>query len=94
MSNHKTSYPADEQMAGAIDSLSLYGVDRGNGRTANQQVLLLDREVTELALLLPTVQAARLERIAQQRHVTMGQLLRRLVRAFLANEDASGDVRS
>jgi len=39
--------------------------------------------VVELALLLPARQAAALERAAHQQGLTIGQVLRRLVRDFL-----------
>jgi hypothetical protein len=39
--------------------------------------------VVELALLLPARQAAALERAAHQQGLTVGQVLRRLVRDFL-----------
>jgi hypothetical protein len=40
--------------------------------------------VAELTLLLPARQAAELERLARSRGLTLGQLLRRLVRDHLA----------
>jgi hypothetical protein len=43
----------------------------------------LDGEMTELVLLLPGWQAAALERAAQQRGLTGGQLTRRLIATFL-----------
>jgi hypothetical protein len=41
-------------------------------------------EVVEVALLLPSGQAAALERVAHRRGLTLGQLVRRLVRDCLA----------
>ncbi len=46
-----------------------------------------DQEVVELPLLLPKWQAVELEAAARQRGMTMGQLLRRVIRQAL---DASG----
>jgi hypothetical protein len=42
-----------------------------------------DEEVAELALLLPTGQAAALEAAARQRGLTTAQLTRQLIRDFL-----------
>jgi hypothetical protein len=42
-----------------------------------------EAEVVELELLLPTREVAALERAAQQQGLTVGQVLRRLVRDFL-----------
>jgi hypothetical protein len=43
----------------------------------------LDREMVELLVLVPADEAAALERAAQQRDLTAGQLIRRLIRDFL-----------
>ncbi len=42
-----------------------------------------DQEVVELPLLLPKWQAVELENAARQRGMTMGQLLRRVIRDVL-----------
>ena len=42
-----------------------------------------DQEVVELPLLLPKWQAVELEAVARQRGMTMGQLLRRVIRQVL-----------
>lgn len=42
-----------------------------------------DQEVVELPLLLPKWQAVELEAAARQRGMTMGQLLRRVIRQAL-----------
>ncbi len=42
-----------------------------------------DQEVVELPLLLPKWQAVELEAAARQRGMTMGQLLRRVIREVL-----------
>ena len=42
-----------------------------------------DQEVVELPLLLPKWQAVELEAAARQRGMTMGQLLRRVIRQVL-----------
>jgi hypothetical protein len=46
-----------------------------------------DAEVAEVGLLLPGAQAAALERAARRRDLSVGQLLRRLVRDYLASEE-------
>ncbi len=43
-----------------------------------------NREMLELVLLLPTRQAMALERAARREGHTVGQVLRRLIREFLA----------
>ncbi|QDU22348.1 hypothetical protein [Urbifossiella limnaea] len=51
-----------------------------------------DQEVVELPLLLPKWQAVELEAAARQRGMTMGQLLRRVIREVL--DDAGTGARS
>jgi hypothetical protein len=46
----------------------------------------LDQEIVEYSLLLSGHQAANLERLAHSRHLTVGQLVRILIREFLASE--------
>jgi hypothetical protein len=46
----------------------------------------VDEEMAELSLLLPGWQAAALEQSARARGMTVGQVLRGLVRDFLAQE--------
>lgn len=48
----------------------------------------LDQEVVEVPLLLPKWQAVELEAAAQERGMTMGQLLRRVIRHVLADHPA------
>ncbi len=47
-----------------------------------------DQEVVELPLLLPKWQAAELEAVARERGMTMGQLLRRVIRQVLTEGTA------
>jgi hypothetical protein len=47
-----------------------------------------DQEVVELPLLLPKWQAVELEAAARQRGMTMGQLLRRVIRQALDESNA------
>jgi hypothetical protein len=47
-----------------------------------------DQEVVELPLLLPKWQAVELEAAARQRGMTMGQLLRRVIRQALDDSGA------
>ena len=53
----------------------------------------MDYEVVELPLLLPRWQAAALEQAAQNRGMTTGQMLRRLIGDTLAVKPAPKDVR-
>jgi hypothetical protein len=48
------------------------------------QILWLDEEVAEISLLLPGWQAAQLVAFASRQQVTAGQLLRDLVKKYLA----------
>jgi len=48
-------------------------------------------EVAELLLLLPAPEAAALEEAAQQQGVTLGRIVRRLVREFLDRSILPGD---
>ena len=45
-----------------------------------------DQEVVELPLLLPRWQALELEAVARERGMTTGQMLRRVIRELLADE--------
>ncbi len=54
----------------------------------------LDAEMAELSLLLPAGQAAQMERLAHSRDLTLGQLIRLLIRDYLADRAATGPVRN
>lgn len=45
-----------------------------------------DQEVVELPLLLPRWQALELEAVARERGMTTGQMLRRVIRELLADQ--------
>ncbi len=47
------------------------------------EMVILDNEVVELSLLLPRNLAAALEGIAEQRGLTAGQMLRRMIIAIV-----------
>ena len=51
-----------------------------------------DQEVVELPLLLPMWQAVELEAAARQRGMTMGQLLRRVIRQVLDDSAGGGST--
>jgi hypothetical protein len=51
--------------------------------TLEQDRSPMDTEMTELSLLLPKWQLAELEKFAQDQGLTLGQVLRRLINAFL-----------
>ena len=52
-------------------------------------LLSFDEEMIELVLLLPARQVAALARLARRRQVTLGQLLRHVIRQCLHEEEAS-----
>ena len=55
-----------------------------------------DSELVELLLLLPSAQVAHLETAAQERGLTVGQMLRRIVRDFTdhnAGDSSTRDTR-
>ena len=47
------------------------------------EVSRLDREMVELSLLVPQQQLVQLESAARSQGLTLGQMLRRLINAFL-----------
>jgi hypothetical protein len=52
----------------------------------------LDADIAELSLLLPVGQAAQMERLAHSRGLTLGQLIRWLIRDYLTDRVATGPV--
>jgi hypothetical protein len=62
------------------------------GCPIESQTCWLDAEMAELSLLLPAGQAAQMERLAHSRNLTVGQLIRLLIRDYLADRAASGPV--
>ena len=59
-----------------------------SGRPEVGQVGWLDQEVAEISLLVPGWQAAQLVSLASSQRLTAGQLLRRLIRQYLAHRPA------
>ena len=59
-----------------------------SGRPEVGQVGWLDQDVAEISLLVPGWQAAQLVSLANSQRLTVGQLLRRLVRRYLAHRPA------
>ena len=51
--------------------------------TLGEDVSSPDSDMTELSLLVPNWQLAELEKLAKDRGLTLGQVLRRLINAFL-----------
>jgi hypothetical protein len=51
--------------------------------TLEQEVSRIDTDMVELSLLVPQGQLAELERLAEEQGLTLGQVLRRLIKAFL-----------
>jgi hypothetical protein len=51
-----------------------------------------DEEMAELSLLLPGWQAAEMERLAHSRGLTLGQLIRLLIRDYLTDRARSGPI--
>lgn len=52
--------------------------------------LAYDDEIAELAVLLPCQQAEDLEQAAQERGLTVAQMIRRLIQDFLRGTQVSG----
>jgi hypothetical protein len=77
MSHRAIPEAAREQLAGGLD----------NGPGSAESILFHDAEMAEVALLLPSIQAAALKRLAHQQRLTVAQLIRRLIRDCLASED-------
>lgn len=53
------------------------------------QVSWLDQEIAEISLLIPAWEAAELVTMASFRNVTVGQMLRALIREYLLQQDAA-----
>ena len=51
----------------------------------NSRICWLDEQMAELSLLLPGWQPAEMERLAHSRGLTVGQLIRLLIRDYLAD---------
>jgi hypothetical protein len=51
--------------------------------TLEQEASRLDADMVELSLLVPQWQLAELEKLAKEQGLTLGQILRRLIKAFL-----------
>jgi hypothetical protein len=62
--------------------------------TNDSRTFWLDEEMVELSLLLPGWQAAEMESLAHSRGMTLGQLLRLLIRDHLRDRGSSGPIRS
>jgi hypothetical protein len=73
--------------------MSIPSASERGARGSSDAPTLFDQDMAELSLLLPGWQAAALERTARASGLTTGQMLRRLVRDFLAVSDASSRAR-
>jgi hypothetical protein len=49
----------------------------------NKELARIDTDMTELSLLVPTWQLDQLEQLARDQGLTLGQIIRRLINAFL-----------
>jgi hypothetical protein len=56
------------------------------------QICGLEEEIAEVSFLLSAVQVVQMERLAHSRNLTLGQLIRLLIRDYLADRAASGPV--
>jgi hypothetical protein len=56
------------------------------------RISYLDEEMAELSLFLPAEQVAQMESLASSRNMTLGQLIRLLVRNYLSDRTATGLV--
>jgi hypothetical protein len=84
---------ASTRTAGAPDARLPSLPDQDDVPGGGEVVFPPNAGVAEVALLLPGGQAAALERAAHRRGLTVGQLIRRLIRGCLAGEghpDKSG----
>jgi hypothetical protein len=61
--------------------------ERGDNPESREEITFLGAGMAELALLLPSGQAAVLLRLAHERGITVGQLLRCLIRDYLTTEE-------
>jgi hypothetical protein len=64
-----------------MKTMSLDGV----ASSIKDRVVSLDEDMAELSLLIPGWQAAQVERLAHSRGLTLGQLIRLLIRDYLAD---------
>jgi hypothetical protein len=51
--------------------------------TVKKEIARIDTDMTELSLLIPTWQLDQLEQLARDQGLTLGQIIRRLINAFL-----------
>jgi hypothetical protein len=51
--------------------------------TVKKEIARIDTDMTELSLLVPTWQLDQLEQLARDQGLSLGQLIRRLINAFL-----------
>jgi hypothetical protein len=49
----------------------------------SKEIARIDPDMTELALLVPTWQLDQLEQLARDQGLTLGQVIRRLINAYL-----------
>ena len=68
-------------------------MNRNHGeRPIESRACCLDEEMAELSLLLPGWQAAQMENLANSRGLTLGQLIRLLIRDYLTDRAGLGPV--
>jgi hypothetical protein len=67
----------------AMDTKLFHGPFAGQGRR-------MDEPVAEVSLLMPTRLAAEIERLARSRGMTLGQLIRLLIREHLDSQGGAG----
>jgi hypothetical protein len=76
---------------GALQRMTTMSRDEAGCRIG-RRTSWLDEEIAEFSLLLPAEQAAQMERLAHSRNLTLGQLIRRLIRDDLTDRVATGPV--
>jgi hypothetical protein len=76
---------------GALQRMTTMSRDEAGCRI-ERRACWQDTEIAELSLLLPAGQAAQMERLAHSRNLTLGQLIRRLIRDYLTDRVATGPV--
>ena len=76
---------------GAVQLMTTMTRDHAEG-PMKSRICWLDEQMAEVSLLLPGWQAVEMERLAHSRGLTLGQLIRLLIREYLIDQTALGRV--
>ena len=77
---------------GAVQLMTTMTRDHAEG-PMKSRICWLDEQMAEVSLLLPGWQAVEMERLAHSRGLTLGQLIRLLIRDCLTDRAALGSVK-